>query len=153
PPSAPPALPDLRRAGEARRSASRAEARGPCERSRPEVVAGPPRDVREQLGQAARTPALVEPVVPADDRAAHYALCRHEDRIRRKPSRTIVDDRQGGVLVRGVEREPREDLSAEVARPDAVAGEPQAVVDGAAGQRAEEREVAGRNVDRSAPRG
>ena len=50
-----------------------------------------------------------------------------------------LDDREPGELVTPVEREPREDLAAEVGRPDAVAGEPEAVVDAPAA--AEDRQV------------
>ena len=48
-------------------------------------------------------------------------------------------------------RERSQDLTAEPARPDAVAGVAEPVVDARAGDRAEERQVVGRHVDRAAP--
>ena len=55
-----------------------------------------------------------------------------------------------GPLVAPVEREPREDLAAEVRRADAVAGEAETVMDAAAAS--EDRQVRGRDVDRDRPR-
>ena len=60
-----------------------------------------------------------------------------------------LDDREARQLVAAVEREPREDLSAEVRGADAVAGEAEAVVDCAAAP--EDRQMGRGDVDRPAP--
>ena len=64
--------------------------------------------------------------------------------------RAGLDDRESRALVAAVERKPREDLSAEIRRPDTVPGEAEAVVD--APTAAEDRQVRGGDVDRPTPR-
>jgi hypothetical protein len=83
----------------------------------------------------------------AQDRVAHQALARREQRLRREALGPRVDEGERRGLVLDREREAGQDPSREVRRPDAVARVAEAVVRPAAGERPEEREVPGRDVD------
>ena len=99
-------------------------------------------------GERGRAATLVVGSVGADQRGSNHRAARPPKRLRRhQPDRGRRA--RGGQLVAPVEGEPREDLAAEVRRPDAVPGEAVAVVDAAAA--AEDRQVRGGDVDRTAP--
>ena len=106
-----------------------------------------------RIGQPAGGAPRVQAFVAPDDRAAHDAFPDREQGFRREALAVAVRDRERRRLVLQTEREPRQDLPAEVARADPVPGEPQPVVRGPARQRAEERQMQSRHVDRPAPRG
>ena len=84
-----------------------------------------------------------------DQRAPDECSARVAERLRREELAAGLDDREPRPCVAPVERESREDLSAEVRRPDAVSGEAEAVVDSPAA--AEDRHVRGGDVDWPAP--
>ena len=100
-------------------------------------------------GERGRAATLVVGSVGADQRGSNHRAARPPKRLRRHQPAIGVDEREAGQLVAPVEGEPREDLAAEVRRPDAVPGEAVAVVDAAAA--AEDRQVRGGDVDRTAP--
>ena len=68
------------------------------------------------------------------------------------PPRPAVRERQRRPFVVGARHQGRERLCSDPARPGAVAGVPGGVMDAGAGSGAEEGDVVGRDVDRSAPR-
>ena len=94
-------------------------------------------------------PALVLGSVLPDERAADERASDIAERLGREELAIGLHDRERREVVPTVEGEPREDLPAEVRRADAVPGEPVAVMD--AGAAAEDRQVRGGDVDRTAP--
>src|SRR5205823_1090009 len=85
------------------------------------------------------------------DRRAHEPSADPAQRLGRQRRHVPRREREPYPLVVGGERERREDLPAEPARPDAVARIAGAVVDAGARLGAEERQVVGGDVDRAAP--
>src|SRR5216684_525431 len=87
-----------------------------------------------------------------DDRRAHEPAPEALQWLGRKRGNATRGERQMRPLVVTSGRERGEDLPAEPARPDAVPGVAEPVMDARAGHGAEEREMVGRHVDRAAPR-
>ena len=72
--------------------------------------------------------AAVVRVVATDERGADRGAADEAQRLGREELAVGLDDREPRDLVAAIEREPREDLAAEIGRADAVAGEAEAVV-------------------------
>ncbi len=96
-----------------------------------------------------RSATVVLGGVLGDEGSPDQRAARITERLGRKQLAVGLDEREPRPLVAPVERNPREDLPAQVARPDAVAREAETVVDASAA--AEDRQMGGRDVDRAAP--
>ena len=102
-------------------------------------------------GEPRRTPTFFLGFLAGEDGGTDEPASEPTERFRRQRPDPTLDERQSRPGVVGVERQGSEDLPAQPARSHAVARVAGAVVDSALGDRAEEREVVCRDVDRSAP--
>src|SRR5262245_66384518 len=108
-----------------------------------------PRQRRHQRRHRVGTPSLVLEAVFSDERAADDRAARVAEGLRREALALGLHEREPRDLVADVEREPREDAAAELARAGPVAREAEPVVHAPAA--AEDRAGGGGDVDRTAP--
>ena len=93
--------------------------------------------------------AVVLGGVSSEERFADERAAEVPERLGWEQLSVGLDDREPGDLVTAVERQPCQDLAAEVRRSDPVPGEPEPVV--GAPSATEDRQVSGRDIDRPAP--